>query len=129
VESRPTDLSSDIWVVLPQGRLDAQAAPALEQELSALEAKSITHIIVNFGQTRYVSSSTLRVLIIHLRRLQQGGGDLRLCCLTAKVAEVLQITGLDSVFDIFPSEELAALAFSGTEDASTGRPDMTSTGP
>jgi anti-sigma B factor antagonist len=112
VESRPSSLSADIVVVLPQGRLDAQQAPALERSLSTLEERGQTQIVLNLARASYVSSSSLRVILLHMRRLRQAGGDLKLCCLTDKIAEVIRITGLDSLLDILLDEADAVRAFS-----------------
>ena len=103
--------SDDILVLLPEGRLDARAAPELESAFAALQAQGLTQIIVDFSQSRYISSSCLRILIIQTRRLRQAGGDLKLCCLSDKVARVFCMAGLDTIFDIFPSENQAAQAF------------------
>jgi anti-anti-sigma factor len=111
MDSRPSHAHSDVFVVSPVGRLDAQAAPTLEHQLTILESQGHTRIVLDFHQARYVSSSSLRVMLIHARKLRQAGGDLKLCCLTDKISQVLQITGLDTVFDIFSSESLAAQAF------------------
>jgi anti-anti-sigma factor len=111
MDSRPSNTHPEIFVVSPVGRLDAQAAPALDHELTILESQGRTQIVLNFQQARYVSSSSLRVMLIHARKLRQAGGDLKLCCLTHKISQVLQITGLDTVFDIYTSENLATQAF------------------
>ena len=111
MDSRPSNAHPEVFVVYPVGRLDAQAAPTLEHELSILESQGHTQIVLDFHQARYVSSSSLRVMLIHARKLRQAGGDLKLCCLKDKVSQVLQITGLDTIFDIFTSEGLAAQAF------------------
>ena len=111
MDSRPSNVHPEVFVVSPVGRLDARAAPALEHELAILESQGHTQIVLNFQQARYVSSSSLRIMLIHARKLRQAGGDLKLCCLTDKISQVLQITGLDTVFDIFTSENLATQAF------------------
>lgn len=111
MKSRPSEHSVDVFVLLPEGRLDALAAPGLAEALTALEAQSLKQIIVDFSQSRYISSSCLRVMLTHTRRLRQAGGDLKFCCLPDKIAQVLRIAGLDALFDIFPSEEQAVQAF------------------
>jgi anti-anti-sigma factor len=111
MESRPSSLHPEILVVVPEGRLDAQAAPALEQKLTTLESQGHIRIVLNLQHALYVSSSTLRIMLIHARELRQAGGDLKLCCLPDKISKVLRITGLDTVFDIFTSEALASEAF------------------
>ena len=129
MESRPSHLSADIIVVLPEGRLDAQAAPALESSLSTLEEQGQTQIVLNLAHASYVSSSSLRVILIHTRRLRQAGGDLKLCCLTDKIAEVLRITGLDSLLDIFLDEADAVGAFSASTAVANAAPSPQSTEP
>ncbi len=111
MDSRPSDVHPEVFVVFPVGRLDAQAAPALEHELATLTSQGHMQIVLNLRQARYVSSSTLRIMLVHSRKLRQAGGDLKLCCLTDKISQVLRITGLDTVFDIFTSENLATQAF------------------
>jgi anti-sigma B factor antagonist len=111
VRSYPSALNPDIAVVLPEGRLDALASPALENALDSLESKGAKQLVLNLRETSYISSSGLRVILIHLRRLRQAGGDLKLCCLGDKVARVMQIAGFDAVLDIFANEDLAVQAF------------------
>jgi len=113
VQTRTSRVSAEIVVLAPEGRLDAQAAPELDKELSALEDQGRTQVILDCSRASYVSSSSLRVLLVHTRKQRKAGGDLKLCCLTHKLADVLQITGLHSVFAVFPSEDDAAQAFLG----------------
>ena len=129
MESRPSRLSADIVVVLPEGRLDAQQAPALQSSLSTLEERGQTRIVLNFAHASYVSSSCLRVILIHTRRLRQASGDLKLCCLTDKIAEVMRITGLDSLLDIFTDEADAVGAFSASTTAANAAPSLPGTEP
>ena len=106
MKSRPSTRSADIVVVVPEGRLDALAAPELERTLAA-HVQTTKQIIVNMSRTSYVSSSCLRVLVMYARRLRQAGGDLRLCSLSEKVQRVLGIAGLDTLFAIFADEDQA----------------------
>jgi anti-anti-sigma factor len=79
--------------------------------LAALESTGKTQLVVNLRETSYISSSGLRVILIHVRRLRQAGGRLKLCCLTDKVAQVMHIAGFDAVLDILVTEDLAVQAF------------------
>ena len=98
-------------MVLPEGRLDALASPALDDALDSLEAQGARQVVLNLRETGYISSSGLRVILIHARRLRQANGGLNLCCLTDKVARVIQIAGFDAVLSIFADEDSAAQAF------------------
>lgn len=76
--------------------------------------------MLNFCLTHYISSSSLRVMILHSRRLRQVGGGLKVCCIPEKVAKVLCVAGLDAFFQIFPDEEAAVQAFSLDQRAKAG---------
>lgn len=111
MKSRPSDHIADVFVLLPEGRLDARAAPELEDAFATLEAQDLQRVIVDFSQSSYISSSCLRVMLIQIRKLRQAGGDVKLCCLPDKIDKAFRIAGLDAIFDIFPSEEQAVQAF------------------
>ena len=111
MESRPSEQSPDVMVLVPRCRLDASASPVLERALADCEAQGVVKIVLNFGETHYISSSSLRVILMHTRKLRREGGDLKLCSLTDKISQVLCITGLDTIFEAFPSEELAVQGF------------------
>ncbi len=100
-----------VVILVPEGRLDANAAPELEDAFDSLEAQDVRRIVVDFGQSRYISSSCLRVLIVRARRLRERGGDLKLCCMPEAVAKVFEIAGLGAVFDIATTEAAAIQAF------------------
>ena len=117
----PSASHPDVSVVLPEGRLNAEAAPALDAALSGLEALGAQRIIVNLSSCIYISSSGLRAIISHARRLRQLGGDLKLCCPSPRVMHVLDIAGLDAVLEISVSETDAADAFSPLTSASSGQ--------
>jgi anti-sigma B factor antagonist len=98
-------------VLLPQVRLDASASPILERALAHLEAQGLIKVVLNFSGTNYISSSSLRVVLMHTRKLRREGGDLKLCSPTEKISQVLHITGLDTLLEVFADEQLAAQAF------------------
>jgi anti-anti-sigma factor len=111
VRSYPSPLCSDIFVLVPEGRLDALGSQPLGEELTRLHSEGHSQFVLNLSHATYISSSALRIILIHTRQLRQAHGDLRLCCLSDKVARVLQIAGFDAILDIFPDEGLAIEAF------------------
>ena len=117
MRSYPSSLDPDVAVVLPEGRLDAQASPDLEDALASLESRGSKRLVLNLSQATYLSSSGLRVILIHVRRLRQSGGDLKLCCVLGKVARVMQIAGFDAVLGIFANENLAVQAFQKPQES------------
>ena len=58
-----------------------------------------------------MSSAGLRELVTALKKVKRGTGDLRLATPSARVMEVLELAGLDSIFEIFDSQVEAVGSF------------------
>jgi anti-anti-sigma factor len=104
-------LAEMIRCFTPQGRLDALTVPRFEGELRDHMDQGAAHIVVNFEDVTYISSSGLRVLLT-ARRLARGqGGDVKLCLLSPRVHEIFEMVGFTQVFGIYNSVEEAQAAF------------------
>ena len=81
------------------GELNTLTAP----ELSALldkELGGVHSLTLDFAGCDYVSSAGLRVLLGTFKQMKASGGDMRLVNVGENFMDVLQNTGLDSVFDV-----------------------------
>jgi anti-sigma B factor antagonist len=47
--------------------------------------------------------------------IRDAGGDLKICNLTPKVAQVFEILGFNSIFEIVPGADEAALKFAAAQ--------------
>jgi anti-anti-sigma factor len=103
----------DIAIVRPHGRLDAQKAQPLEQELRQHLARGHVRILIDLGDVRYISSNGLRVLLRISRAARQSGGGLKTCCATARVTEIFRMAGLDQVLEMYDHRVDAERAFEG----------------
>lgn len=98
----------DKWLVYyPSGRLDVKSAKILEEDLVESLNSGIKNVIFNMGHVEYMSSSGIRVLIYVLRRLNQAGGELRLCNINEAVYNIIRIVDLEDIFSTFVTEEEA----------------------
>jgi len=102
---------SSVAVVAPSGRLDALAAPRLQQELEDIISTGQVHIVLDMHDATYICSNSLRVLLLALRRLRCLGGNLVLCCLSPRTEFILQMSGFDQVFGIVDTVEAARSFF------------------
>lgn len=104
-------LSSEVYRVAPEGRLDAVTVPALEAVLREhLDAKRVK-LVLDLSQVSYMSSSGLRALLRSRREAQAGGGDVVLCGLNPRVREVFEMIGFTSLFRLYDRAAEAAAAF------------------
>ncbi len=68
-------------------------------------------IILNLGDVNYIDSSGIGELVRTYITVTNGGGQLKLLNLTKKIEELLQITKLLTVFQVFDSESAALASF------------------
>jgi anti-sigma B factor antagonist len=69
------------------------------------------HIVLDAAEVTFLDSAGVGVLIRLLHKTRSASGDLKLCCLPRRVAEVLRITRLAGIFDVHTREDEAIAAF------------------
>lgn len=102
-----------ISVITVAGELDLYTAPRLKEQLINAMDEGILKIVVDMTGVHFIDSSALGVLIGGIKRLKPKGGKLVLVSIDENVNWIFQITGLNSVFDIFSSREDAFAALAG----------------
>jgi anti-sigma B factor antagonist len=94
-----------------EGKLDTQTStPALEQLLQLLESKP-GKVLVSLASLEFVSSAGLRVILRVAKQVRGYGGDLKVSGAQGVVKEVLEISGFDSLLDLYEDEEQAVGSF------------------
>jgi anti-sigma B factor antagonist len=68
-------------------------------------------ILLNLADVDYIDSSGIGELVSGYTAVKNQGGELKLLYLTKKVRDILQITRLYTVFDIFSDESTAVGSF------------------
>ncbi|BAS59250.1 MULTISPECIES: STAS domain-containing protein [Leptolyngbya] len=96
-----------IVVFNPSGRLDITTAWQFRTKLQDCIAKQTNHIIVNLGQVNFIDSSGLTSLVAGMRDADKARGSFKLCNVHPEAKLVFEVTMMDSVFEIFESEEEA----------------------
>ncbi len=68
-------------------------------------------ILLNLGDVNYIDSSGIVELVSGFTAVRSRGGELKLLHLTKKVHDLLQITKLFTVFDVYTDEPTAVGSF------------------
>ncbi len=68
-------------------------------------------IVLNLGEVNYIDSGGLGTLVALRVTAQNAGGSIKLTNLTKRVGDVLQVTKLLTVFDVYNSEAEAIESF------------------
>ena len=94
-----------VIVISLNDRLDARSAPDTQRQIDEIIADKQGSVLLDCGNTAYVSSAGLRVLISTSKWLKSRQRKMAVCCLRESVMEVFAISGFTSVFDIFSTRE------------------------
>jgi anti-sigma B factor antagonist len=88
-----------------------QESSALREKVSALAAEGLLNIILDLAGVDYIDSTGLGALVICATSLRKIGGNVKLLNLTPRNIELLVMTKLATVFEIFTDETEAVNSF------------------
>lgn len=107
-----TYTKDDVTIVEPRGKLmGGPDVGELDEKLYSLLGKQEKRVIIDLGKTDWVSSSGIAILIHHHNKFKEMGGNLKLANLTKKIQEIIAITKLTLVFDVYDNLESALESF------------------
>ena len=87
------------------------SATALRSAIRNLVAGGSNKLLLNLAGVRYIDSSGIGELIANYTTVGRTGGQLKLLNLTEKVQDLLVITKLLTVFDVYDDESEALSSF------------------
>ena len=87
------------------------SATALRGAIRGLVAGGNKKILLNLGGVKYVDSGGIGELIANYTTVGRSGGQMKLLNLTDKVQDLLVITKLLTVFDVYDNEAEALSSF------------------
>lgn len=98
-------LERQVTLFKPEGRMDLQGGNALSQQINRVVPAPQQLWVIDLGLVHFMDSSGLVSLVKGLKTARQHNCRLVLCNVTAPVRLVIELTHLDSVFEIFNTYE------------------------
>lgn len=83
----------------------------LREKLAEQAAQGVRKVILNLDGVEYIDSTGLGSMVICYTSLQKAGGTMKLVNLTRRNIELLVLTKLSTVFEVFGSEQDAVNSF------------------
>lgn len=83
----------------------------LRNKVKQLTDAGHSRIIIDLGEVDYVDSSGLATLVSSCVAVRKTGGELKLLRLTKRIRDLLQITRLSTVFEIYDALDQAVRSF------------------
>ena len=103
---------SGITVLDLDGRIVlGEESNAFRERVKGLLANNHKKIVLNMSNVSYIDSAGLGTLVATFHSARSQGGTLKLCNLGAKFKEVLQVTKLMTVFDVYDNDTAAVASF------------------
>jgi anti-sigma B factor antagonist len=101
-----------VHVVAVAGRLTlGESASSLAETIRGMVAVGEKTILLDLANVSYLDSAGIGVLVSAFATLTNRGGQLKLMNLTTRVKDLLVITKLCTVFEVYDAEETALRSF------------------
>jgi anti-sigma B factor antagonist len=101
-----------VTVVDIGGRITlGEGSALLRKTIRELLEEGRRKILLNLADVNYIDSSGIGELVTAFTTVKKNGGDLKLLHLTKKVHDLLQLTKLFTVFDVYSDESIAVTSF------------------
>jgi anti-sigma B factor antagonist len=101
----------EILTIDIDGRLDTQTSTSALEALLVFLQTSPKKILISLALLEFVSSSGLRVILRVAKEVRGYGGEFKVCGANGVVKEVLEISGFDSLLDLYEDETHAVESF------------------
>jgi anti-sigma B factor antagonist len=105
-------LNGDVTILDMDGRVTiGEGSVALRNEIRRLVGDGRKKIVLNLGGIGYLDSSGIGEIVSSFTAVGKEGGTLKLLNLTQKIQDLLAITKLITVFEVFENEGDAVASF------------------
>ena len=112
IVSAKTRQAGDVMVVDLSGRITlGPSATSFAETIRKLAAAGHKNLLLNFADISYVDSSGLGELVATLTAVSKQGGSMKLLNPTQRVREILEITKVNTLFQVFNDEAAAVRSF------------------
>ena len=101
-----------VFVLTLDGRIVlGEESHFFREKLKSLTAEGKKKIVLNMDNVTYIDSSGLGTLVASHTSARAQGASMKLSNLGSKFQEILQVTKLVTVFEVYPSEAAAIGSF------------------
>jgi anti-sigma B factor antagonist len=101
----------DVVILTLKGRLTLGESNQVREKIAALSAAGKHNVVVDLGAVDYIDSTGLGILVICFTSLKKQGGALKLVNPNKRNVELLLLTKLHTVFEVFNEDQDAVNSF------------------
>ena len=101
----------DIIIYYPEGRMDLSNSLRTEAKLNEKLQEGFLKMVFDLENLECLSSSGLRVFLALVKKMKEKSGRVVFCSMSSGVQNVIKMTQLDDVFEIYSSRSEALDSF------------------
>jgi len=94
-----------------EGKLDTQTSTQTLEELLSYLEPSPGKVLLSLNSLDFISSAGLRVILQVAKKVSAYGGALKVSGATGVVKDVMEVSGFDSMLDLYEDEAAAVASF------------------
>lgn len=100
-----------VTILALKGRITVGEVTPVREKITQLVAAGRTQIVLDLEHVDYIDSTGLGNLVISYTQVQKAGGALKLLNLNKRNVELLALTRLHTIFEVFAQETEAVNSF------------------
>jgi len=90
-------------ILAPELNEEASVSPFRYELRNLIDGEAPSRMVIDLGNTRYLSSRAVGVILAHYQALERQGGVLRVCGVSKEIKPVLDQMRLSMLIDIYPT--------------------------
>ncbi|MBD2559745.1 MULTISPECIES: STAS domain-containing protein [Nostoc] len=98
-------MREQVKVIKLNGNLNATTSQEFRQNITEILLTGAKIVLVDFQDVTFMDSSGLGALVLAFKTLRAADTKLVLCSINEQVRILFELTNMDKVFEIFPSQE------------------------
>ncbi|MHC5674882.1 STAS domain-containing protein [Nostoc sp.] len=98
-------MKEEVKVIKLSGNLNATSAQEFRQNITDILEIGAKIVLVDFKDVTFMDSSGLGALVLAFKTLRAVDTKLVLCSINEQVRILFELTNMDKVFEIFPSQD------------------------
>jgi anti-sigma B factor antagonist len=106
-----SNLADEVLTMRIDGELDAHDMTEIGAELFRLAHRGYRRIVIDLGGVTHIDYRGLKPLAARADLYRRGGGDIKLCHVSAYLFAILRAVGVHEAFDVHGTAEDAMAAF------------------
>lgn len=98
-------MREQVKVIKLSGNLNATTSQDFRQKITEILESGAKIVLVDFKDVTFMDSSGLGALVLAFKTLRAADTKLALCSINEQVRILFELTNMDKVFEIFPSQD------------------------